>query len=142
MIEESCLANSRGEFKLGLEKAKEASSKEKSLIRQREQAGLTEAHNLDLTFSVCLISCFFFYWKVYQVLFNLANHYAANEMFTEAINIFKNITERKVFTNAGRLQINMGNIYSNVAGAPYVLIARQWKTMKTFIIKNKFSIFT
>ena len=37
----------------------------------REQAGLAESHNLDLTFSV---------------LFNLANQYANNEMYTEALN--------------------------------------------------------
>jgi intraflagellar transport protein 88 len=40
----------------------------------REQAGLTESHNLDLTFSV---------------LFNLANQYANNEMYTEALNTYQ-----------------------------------------------------
>lgn len=52
LIEESCLAASRGEIRLALDRAKEASSKERSLIRQREQAGLSDGHNLDLTFSV------------------------------------------------------------------------------------------
>jgi intraflagellar transport protein 88 len=52
LIEESCLASSRGEQKLALDRAKEASSKERSLIRMQEQAGLSETHNLDLTFSV------------------------------------------------------------------------------------------
>jgi intraflagellar transport protein 88 len=52
LIEESCLASSRGEQRLALDKAKEASSKERSLIRMQEQAGLSETHNLDLTFSV------------------------------------------------------------------------------------------
>ena len=42
--------------------------------RLREQAGLTESHNLDLTFSV---------------LFNLANQYANNEMYTEALNTYQ-----------------------------------------------------
>jgi hypothetical protein len=37
---------------LALDTAKEASSKERSLIRMQEQAGLSETHNLDLTFSV------------------------------------------------------------------------------------------
>lgn len=45
----------------------------------REQAGLAESHNLDLTFSV---------------LFNLANQYANNEMYTEALNTYQ------VFLNA------------------------------------------
>ena len=52
LIEESCMAASRGEMRLALDRAKEASSKERSLIRQREQAGLSDGHNLDLTFSV------------------------------------------------------------------------------------------
>jgi intraflagellar transport protein 88 len=59
---------------LALDRAKEASSKERSLIRLREQAGLSDSHNLDLTFSV---------------LFNLANQYAANEMYTEALNTYQ-----------------------------------------------------
>ena len=57
-----------------MDRAKEASSKERSLIRLREQAGLSDSHNLDLTFSV---------------LFNLANQYAANEMYTEALNTYQ-----------------------------------------------------
>ena len=52
LIEESCMAASRGEPRIALDRAKEASSKERSLIRQREQAGLSDGHNLDLTFSV------------------------------------------------------------------------------------------
>jgi intraflagellar transport protein 88 len=52
LIEESCLASSQGEQRLALDRAKEASNKERNLIRMQEQAGLSEAHNLDLTFSV------------------------------------------------------------------------------------------
>ena len=96
LIEESCMANHRGELKPALDKAKEASTKERSLIRLREQAGLSDAHNLDLTFSV---------------LFNLANQYAANEMYTEALNTYQVITKNRMFNNAGRLRVNMGNIY-------------------------------
>ena len=86
----------RGELKLALDRAKEASSKERSLIRLREQAGMSDSHNLDLTFSV---------------LFNLANQYAANEMYTEALNTYQVITKNRMFNNAGRLKVNMGNIY-------------------------------
>lgn len=74
LIEESCFANNRGEVKMALDRAKEASTKERSLIRLREQAGLSDSHNLDLTFSV---------------LFNLANQYAANDMYTEALNTYQ-----------------------------------------------------
>ncbi len=79
-----------------MDRAKEASTKERSLIRLREQAGLSESHNLDLTFSV---------------LFNLANQYAASEMYSEALNTYQVITKNRMFTNAGRLRVNMGNIY-------------------------------
>ena len=96
LIEESCFAAGRGELKLALDRAKEASSKERSLIRLREQAGMSDSHNLDLTFSV---------------LFNLANQYAANEMYTEALNTYQVITKNRMFNNAGRLKVNMGNIY-------------------------------
>ncbi|XP_047741162.1 intraflagellar transport protein 88 homolog [Hyalella azteca] len=96
LVEESCLAMGRGDRRAALERAKEASSKERSLIRQREQAGLNDAHNLDLTFSV---------------LFNLANQYAANEMYTEALNTYQIITKDRMFNNSGRLRVNMGNIY-------------------------------
>ena len=80
LIEESCFAAGRGELKLALDRAKEASSKERSLIRLREQAGMSDSHNLDLTFSV---------------LFNLANQYAANEMYTEALNTYQVITKNR-----------------------------------------------
>ena len=111
------MCSHRGDVKLALDRAKEASTKERSLIRWglcdaqgwefeslesdfltqvkfslswieltrilthllhpyrlREQASLTDSHNLDLTFSV---------------LFNLANQYAANEMYTEALNTYQ-----------------------------------------------------
>ena len=45
----------------------------KLIPRLREQAGLSDAHNLDLTFSV---------------LFNLASQYDNNEMYTEALNTY------------------------------------------------------
>jgi len=38
--------------KLALERAKEASSKERALARLQEQTGLTESRNIDLTFAV------------------------------------------------------------------------------------------
>ncbi|XP_013385188.1 intraflagellar transport protein 88 homolog isoform X2 [Lingula anatina] len=96
LIEESCFANSRAEYQLALEKAKEAGRKERVLVRLREQAASVDQVNLDLT---------------YSVLFNLANQYAANEMYAEALNTYQVIVKNKMFTNAGRLKVNMGNIY-------------------------------
>lgn len=39
---------------------------------------------------------------IFQVLFNLANQYAANEMFNEALNTYQVIVKNKMFTNAGK----------------------------------------
>ncbi len=53
------MAAGRGDLRQALEKAKDASAKERSLIRQREQASLSEGHNLDLTYSVSFTVLFF-----------------------------------------------------------------------------------
>ncbi|OXB81362.1 UNVERIFIED_CONTAM: hypothetical protein H355_001579 [Colinus virginianus] len=96
LVEESCIASSCGDLKLALEKAKEAGRKERVLVRQREQSATPESVNLDLT---------------YSVLFNLASQYAANEMYAEALNTYQVIVKNKMFSNGGRLKVNMGNIY-------------------------------
>ncbi|CAN9497498.1 unnamed protein product [Ophioblennius macclurei] len=96
LIEESCMAHSIGASQLALEKAKEAGRKERVLARQREQSGNAEQICLDLT---------------YCVLLNLANQYANNEMFPEALNSYQVIVKNKMFSNAGRLKVNMANIY-------------------------------
>ncbi|XP_075887027.1 intraflagellar transport protein 88 homolog isoform X3 [Nelusetta ayraudi] len=96
LIEESCMAQSVGALQLALEKAKEAGRKERALVRQREQSGNGDHINLDLT---------------YSVLLNLANQYANNDMYPEALNSYQVIVKNKMFSNAGRLKVNMGNIY-------------------------------
>ncbi|XP_041114746.1 intraflagellar transport protein 88 homolog isoform X5 [Polyodon spathula] len=96
LIEDSCIAHSNGDLQLSLEKAKEAGRKERFLVRQREQTASADHINLDLT---------------YSVLFNLANRYADNEMFAEALNTYQVIVKNKMFSNAGRLKVNMANIY-------------------------------
>lgn len=52
---------------------------------------------------------FFFFF--FQVLFNLASQYGNNEMYSEALNTYQVITKNKMFNNASRLKVNMGNIY-------------------------------
>nr|XP_004211241.2 unnamed protein product [Hydra vulgaris] len=53
LVEESCYAAERNDFKLALEKAKEAGRMERNLCRHQEQSQLTEHINLDITYSVC-----------------------------------------------------------------------------------------
>ncbi|XP_054278249.1 intraflagellar transport protein 88 homolog [Macrosteles quadrilineatus] len=103
LIDESCLAASKQQLRQALDKAKEASTKERNLIRLQEQAGLSDTHNLDLTFSV---------------LFNLASQYAANEMYSEAINTYLVITKNRMFHNSNKLKVNIGNIYVKLGQYP------------------------
>ncbi|KAI4470504.1 intraflagellar transport protein 88 [Holotrichia oblita] len=51
LIEESCSISNDGNYKKALLKAKEASNKERNLIRIQEQAGLSDHHNMDLTYA-------------------------------------------------------------------------------------------
>lgn len=71
---------------MAYEKAKEAGRKERVLVRQREQLGVADQINLDLT---------------YSVLFNLANRYAETEMYQEALNTYQVIVRNKMFAHAG-----------------------------------------
>lgn len=79
-----------------LNKAKEASSLDRTLLRLRDQNGDSSFHNFDITFAV---------------LFNLANIYAKSKMFVESLNTYAMMTKNKMFPNVNRLKINMGNIY-------------------------------
>lgn len=84
----------RADLRGALNKAKEASSLDRKLLQLRDAGNFV--HNFDLTFAV---------------LFNLANLYALNDMHIEALNTYSLITKNKMFPNANRLKINMGNIY-------------------------------
>ncbi|KAJ3013902.1 UNVERIFIED_CONTAM: Intraflagellar transport protein 88 [Siphonaria sp. JEL0065] len=96
LIEESTIAASQGNNQLALEKAKDAGKRERALAKQRDQAGLGDQINLDLT---------------YCVLFNLANQYHGCKMYQEALNSYAVIVKNKMFNQSGRLRVNMGNIY-------------------------------
>ena len=70
--------------------------KEKQLCKFRETHGLAEGINLDLTYAVC---------------FNLASMFHLNKMYGEALNTYQLIVKNKQYPQAGRLRVNMGNIY-------------------------------
>ncbi len=81
---------------MALERAKEAGRKERQLTKFREAKRMTDSINVDLTYCVC---------------FNLANAYAMNNMFQEALNTYTLIVKNKTYLTAGRLRVNMGNVY-------------------------------
>ncbi|XP_072303054.1 intraflagellar transport protein 88 homolog [Eucyclogobius newberryi] len=110
LIEESCMAQSQGSLQLALQKAKEADRKEKALVRQREQAGNADI-NLNLT---------------YSVLLNLANQYANNDMYTEALNTYQVLVKNKKIPKAGRLKVNMANIYLKQKNYPKAIKFYKW----------------
>ncbi|TKR92804.1 hypothetical protein L596_007383 [Steinernema carpocapsae] len=96
LLKESIFASERKDYKAALEKAKEAGRKERIVVKLREQLSMIDSLNVDLT---------------YSVLFNLAQQYMANNMLTEAMNSYQVIVKNKLYQNAGRLKINIGNIY-------------------------------
>jgi len=96
LIDESAVASSKGQFAEALEKAKEAVSKEKNLKKQKELQNLADSINMDLTY-ICL--------------FNLALQYQNNGLHQEALAKYNEIIKSKQFQQAGRLRVNMGNIY-------------------------------
>lgn len=59
LVEESCITSSQRNYRLALEKAKDASNKERNLIRMQEQSGLGDSHNMDLTYTVRVGLLFF-----------------------------------------------------------------------------------
>eukprot|EP00667_Euglena_gracilis_P001691 EG_transcript_1689 len=96
LIEESAQLSLQKDYPLALEKAKEASKKERMLCKHREQQGLGDQINIDLT---------------YSVHFNLAVQYQKNQLYTEALNTYSLIVRNKQYAQSGRLRVNMGNIY-------------------------------
>ncbi|XP_061648469.1 intraflagellar transport protein 88 homolog isoform X1 [Phyllopteryx taeniolatus] len=135
LITESCMAQSLGNLQLALEKAKDAERKERVLVRQREQCGNAEQINIDLT---------------YAVLLNLANQYENNEMYPEALSSYQLIVKNKMFTNAGRLKVNMANIWVKQKNYPKAIklyrmaldhISDDYKEMRIKIMQNIGTVF-
>lgn len=96
LIEASAEAVVNGELSKALEKAKEAGKAERALCKYKEQHGLVDQINLDLT---------------YAIIFNLANVYHHNKMYDEAVNTYQLILKNKNYPQSGRLKVNLGNIY-------------------------------
>lgn len=67
LVEESCLAQCSGDNRKALSKAKEASNKERNLIRFQEQSGLGD-HNSELTYVVSNHYIYVFTWRAVILL--------------------------------------------------------------------------
>ncbi|KHJ44022.1 tetratricopeptide repeat protein [Trichuris suis] len=110
LLEASVFAWERNDGKQALEHAKEAVRRERAVVKLREQQNLIEDTNIDLTFSV---------------LFNLAQQYANSGLFSEALKMYETLTKNKMFTTAGDLLINIGNIYMHKQ--QYISAIRQYQ---------------
>lgn len=89
LLDESIFAQEKGDFRRALERAKEAGrqvstelfaseqntyEQERQAAKKREQLGLADSANVELTF---------------HVLFNLAHQYTVNDMLSEALNTYQ-----------------------------------------------------
>jgi len=135
----SCIANSKGDFALALQKAKDASSANKRLARDNKPSAgccaplsgeCKPVSQIDLTFAVQS---------------NLALQYDANHMYSEALNEYEALSKNKNFLFAGQLRVNMGNIYFKmheyqVAIKNYMMALDQvptlFKRLKDKIMRN------
>lgn len=95
VIEESAFSNMHGDVATALKKAKHAANLNKKLEVHRASSGGMEP-NVDLTFSVH---------------FNLAVQFEANKLWDQAIKTYKYIVAQKHYVHAGRLHVNIGNIF-------------------------------
>eukprot|EP00891_Asterochloris_glomerata_P007067 jgi/Astpho2/7067/fgenesh1_pm.00107_%23_31_t len=95
-LDESAQALRAQDASTALERAKDAVKRERGVVRLREQLNLLDQLNLDLQFGVAV---------------NLAHMYAANQLYREALNAYTQIIKGKTHAQAGRLRVNMGNIY-------------------------------
>lgn len=105
LLEESILQSTgpAADLNSSLNKAKEASSLDRTLLNLRNHTDGSSYHNFDLTFSVLL---------------NLASVYTKNKMYVEALNTYIPMIKKKMFPNVNRLKINMGNIYFQLGAYP------------------------
>ncbi|CAK89472.1 unnamed protein product (macronuclear) [Paramecium tetraurelia] len=96
LIEQSAMAKLRGNLSECLEKAKEAFNKEKKLRQSKEAQNLAESINTDLSYCAALTQA-------------CALH--ANGLHQDALTKYQEIIKCKQYPQAGRLRVNMGNIY-------------------------------
>lgn len=130
LIEESAQLNLERRYGESLEKAKDAGKRERKLCQKREEAGLADQINIDLT---------------YSVFFNLANQYHANGLYVEALKTYSEIVKNKQYHQSGRLRVNMGNIYFEQSKFPNAIkmyrmaldqIPNTGKDIRAKIIRN------
>lgn len=60
-----------------------------------------------------------------QVLFNLANQFVANGLFSEAMSSYQQLIKNRTFANIGRLRLNIANLHFRLG--QYALALKQYR---------------
>ncbi|CCW60969.1 unnamed protein product [Phytomonas sp. EM1] len=110
LIEESAMLALQKDYGGALEKAKTSVKKEKQLRAQREQLGLVDQINTDLTWGVN---------------FNLAVQYQNHGLYTDAFSTYNMMIMKPQFAQAGCLRVNIGNIYA--AEKKYLMAIKMYR---------------
>ena len=95
LLEESAKASLDEDYELALDRAREAGLKERKVCKHRDNNGLADSINLELTFAVC---------------YNLADAFAKNEMYQDSIQTYNMIVSNDNYPQSGRMRVNMGRI--------------------------------
>eukprot|EP01083_Nonionella_stella_P006310 18353_1 len=96
LLEVAAEAAAAGRQADALEGAQSATKRERALCAYREKSDLQDQINFDLTFATT---------------FTLAYAYQVNGMYSDALNTYSVAVRNKQYPQAGRLRVNMGNIY-------------------------------
>lgn len=105
-LDESCIAQAKGDRKLALEKAKEAARKHRSYVREKATSPAeAQTNSLENFGGPSEVDIF------YSVLFNLGTQFLNCRMHAEALKTYEAIVRNKAFINVGLLNVNIGNIH-------------------------------
>lgn len=106
-LDDSCIAEAKGDHKLALEKAKEAARKHRSYVRQKTTSPAeAQPNSLEGFGTPSEVDIF------YSVLFNLGTQFLNCRMHAEALKTYEAIVRNKAFvSHVGLLNVNIGNIH-------------------------------
>lgn len=132
LIEESARLALDKKYQAALDRAKEAGKLERQLCKKREEHGLSDQINIDLTCaqtgpqipSLCIPQSRgarphveLDFCRADSVCFNLANQHHCCGMYLEALNAYSLIVKNKQYAQSGRLRVNVRAVANNPKAA-------------------------
>lgn len=105
-LEQSCFAYENSDMRTALDKAKEATRKQRDYVKQKAaDVVMNQPAAIDDFGAPSEADTF------YSVLFNLGTQYLNSSMLPEALKTYDAILKNKSFSNIGHLHVNIGNIH-------------------------------